>query len=171
MNIKDLGLGIGIGAIVGSIVTFFITKHVLTKDFDTRSSDIARYFRDKETESKQDVQPEPSVAEPVKEDVPPKEEIMTDNRTDIHLITVDDYGKNGYPIQGIYIYTDGVITLGDDQKITINEAYDILGENNFRDLAITDEPAIYIRNPITGYDYRVEQLSQDYYDDNMDDTD
>ena len=167
----------GLGALVGSVITFFVTKTIMDKEYNEREKGVESLFERKRKELEDKCseleQYKPVTLEETTETAEAPEEenkeesnmANTVKHDEPFLIGVDDYGNNGYDTKQIYLYTDGVITLGDDLKIDIKDAYDLLGKENLRDLAVSEEPAIYIRNDNELTDYRVESLSYDYYDD------
>ena len=173
---KDIVIGAAIGAAVSGVVTFFVTRHVMKKQFNAYMDEQEAFFVRKiaDVESK---------ANSPSNDIPVAKQEDTNNMTEQQAnvnatesdapyeIESDEYGNSDYGTKQIYMYTDGVITLGDDQKLTIDEAYDILGKSNFRNIALAEDATIYIRNPQEGLDFRVESLSYDYYDSDMDETD
>ena len=172
----------GLGALVGSVITFFVTKSLMDKEYSEREKGVENLFERKRKELEdrcakleEATVPETPVSEisndgtesPNEEN---KEEPMTQasKHIDPHVIAMDEYGETGYDTKQVYLYSDGIITVGDDTKIDIHEAYGLLGKDNFRDLAVSEEPAIYIRNDDELTDYRVESLSYDYYSDETD---
>lgn len=176
MSNKGFIIGFGVGAAISGVVTWFITKKVIEGQYKEYYDEQEQFFVRKlaEVEAKAPIEaptqtPTVDISEEHKEDNMPK---TTTRETDApYIISKDEYGENGYDAKQIYMYTDGVITLGDDQKLTIDEMYDVVGKDNLRDIAINAEDNIYVRNPREGIDFRVESCSYDYYDDDMDDTD
>ena len=148
--------GIGIGAVIGSAITFFITKTVVEKKCDEEINSVVAEFEAKSNETHE----EPKAEEPVKAD--PQHE-------DIEQITEGEYGspvnENGpYKTTSIYIYTDGVITLGDNTKIDNPQLYDKVGKDTVKLLALSTNPCCWVRNNKEETDYRLENLDYGYYD-------
>lgn len=173
---KSLLAGLGIGTVIGSIATFFITRHVMKSQFNAYIDEQEAFFVRKLNDAKNSANvPAPTEEVPTTKQEDTNE--MANNPASAttsdapYEIESDEYGATGFDTKQIYMYTDGVITLGDDQKLTIDEAYEVVGKSNFRNIALSEDATIYIRNPQEGLDFRVESLSYDYYDDNMDDSD
>ena len=176
---KDILIGAAIGAAVSGIVTFFVTRHVMKKQFNAYMDEQEAFFVRKLT----DAENKASSTSNNSNDIPVAKQEDANNMTEEQTktkvsesdapyeIDSNEYGNNDYATKQIYMYTDGVITLGDDQKLTIDEAYDIIGKTNFRNIALSEDATIYVRNPQEGLDFRVESLSYDYYDSDMDETD
>lgn len=166
-------LGVLTGGLIGGVTTGLIIRNSMEKEQEERSKALADHFS-QERKALVDKYNTHALDKMVDEVFGTNKEdnSVVEERTEPYVITNSEYGaKEGYMTTEVNIYTDGVIELGDDQKISISEAYDILGKENFKELALSDDTAIYIRNPITSTDYRVEQLTNDYYDDDVDETD
>ena len=166
-------LGVLTGGLISGITTGLIIRSSMEKEHEERSKALVDHF-DQERKALVDKYNTHALDKMVDEvfNKDKEDNSVAEEHTEPYVISNSEYGtKEGYMTTEVNIYTDGVIELGDDQKISISEAYDILGKENFKELALSDDTTIYVRNPVTSTDYRVEQLTEDYYDDDMDEVD
>lgn len=153
-SIGDILFAFGVGGLFCSTITFFVTKHVMENKADEEAQSIIdeynRYLEEDRPVHR--AQPPAPAAEPA-----PQIEEKFEEKEDIVSITQKEFGTNAN-YATIYFYSDGTITLGDDDIITMDEVYKHVGRDAIRELSLSSESCVYIRNRKEGYDYRVEQV-------------
>ena len=78
-----------------------------------------------------------------------------------YVITPDDFAsREGYDIQSLTYYTDGVLT--DVNDIPVENVDDIVGEESLTHFGEFEEDSVYVRNERLGVDYEILLDSRTY---------
>lgn len=179
-----------LGAAIGSVATYFITKSSFAKKADEEIKAVREYYTSKQEESKEGpgeaVQEESvqklkpamdsiirnyaNIPAPVKEEpkiTPGNEPYIIDEKSfDALLETNDEYDDDDeekYEILPSYRYfANGVLVNNKDEVVDMVTTAKFVGLGNLRQLALQDEDVIYVRNDVHKMVYEIYREEEDY---------
>lgn len=166
------------GAVIGSLVSWHLTKDYYKKIADEEIADVKERFAEMSAMQREVEAVQEKVTETVTPENPwrnPKPDISelsnlvsrytSDRDVRPYLISPDEFGEKydeGYETETLTYYADGV--LADDADVTIDDVAGMVGLSSLDQfgIGVYDDDAVYVRNDKHKTDYEILKDSRTY---------